>query len=113
MLLDVVGGDGAAVEMKDEFYWDVPKDDRCRVYVSPIELTLGQLTDDWNELKRTGRGGIDAVPYALVWRPRSCEESVRKGCRAHRLNLGAQPAQALQQAGATVVRLEQLKAVAQ
>ncbi|SRR5260221_14206217 len=67
MLLDVVESDRATVEIEDDYYWDVPKDDRYKVYVSPADLTLGQLTDDWNELRRIGRGEVDALPYALVW----------------------------------------------
>jgi hypothetical protein len=66
-LLDVVGSNGATVEFADDYYWDVPKDYRYKVYASPAELTVGQLSDDWNELRRIGRGEVDALPYALVW----------------------------------------------
>lgn len=67
ILLDEVERGGSTVEINDDYYWDVPKDDRYKVYASPTELTLGQLTDDWNELRRIGRGEVDALPYALVW----------------------------------------------
>jgi hypothetical protein len=66
-LLDVVERDGTTIEIADDFYWDIPKNSRYEIYVSPAELTVGQLTEDWNELRRIGRGEADALPYALVW----------------------------------------------
>ncbi len=66
-LLDVVESNGTTIEIADDYYWDVPKNDRYKVYVSPAELTVGQLSDDWNELRRIGCGEVDALPYALVW----------------------------------------------
>jgi hypothetical protein len=67
ILLDVVESNGAAVEILDDFYWDVPGKHRYQVYEPPAELTVGQLTDDWSELRRIGCGEVDALPYALVW----------------------------------------------
>lgn len=66
-LLDAVETNGAKVEIEADYYWDVPHDDRYDRYASPTQLTIGQLSDDWNELKRIGRGEAAALPYALVW----------------------------------------------
>jgi hypothetical protein len=66
-LLDAVETNEAEVEIEADYYWDVPNDDRYDRYASPTQLTIGQLSDDWNELKRIGRGEAAALPYALVW----------------------------------------------
>jgi TorA maturation chaperone TorD len=66
-LLDAVETNGGKVEIEADYYWDVPNDDRYDSYASPTQLTIGQLSDDWNELKRIGRGDAAALPYALVW----------------------------------------------
>ncbi len=66
-LLDVVASNGTTIDIADDYYWDVPRNCRYEVYESPAELTVGQLTDDWNELRRIGRGEVDALAYALLW----------------------------------------------
>jgi hypothetical protein len=66
-LLDAVELSGTKVEIEADYYWDVPNDGRYDSYTSPAQLTIGQLSDDWNELRRIGRGEAAALPYALVW----------------------------------------------
>ena len=66
-LLDVLETEGSSVEIADDYYWDVPEKYRYQVYESPAELTVGQLTDDWNELRRISCDEVDPFPYALVW----------------------------------------------
>ena len=67
MLLDVAEENGIKVESKRDYYWDVSAEDRYDPYTQPAQLTIGQLSDDWNELRRIGRGETPALPYALVW----------------------------------------------
>jgi hypothetical protein len=54
------------VEIDVDFYWDIPAKERYNPNVVPTNPELGQLSDDWFELKRM----IDGKPslnYGLVW----------------------------------------------
>ena len=55
------------IELQDDYYWDVPQDERYGIREQPAQLDVGQLTDDVNELKRIVRG--DSPPYGLglIW----------------------------------------------
>jgi hypothetical protein len=55
------------VSLPHDYYWSIPKDARYNPYSRPSELTLGQISDDLNELKRIHRGETDPLSYALVW----------------------------------------------
>jgi hypothetical protein len=55
------------VEVDDDYYWSIPKEelyDPARDSVSP---SLGQLTDDWNELQMIRRRERPPVALALTW----------------------------------------------
>jgi hypothetical protein len=67
LLLDSTEEYGSQIEVSADYYWDVPKEARYDTYDSPPELTIGQLSDDWNELQRIRHGQSPAIPYALVW----------------------------------------------
>ena len=68
MLLAHVEADSSqAVEVEDDFYWDVPAEARYDAYVEPKTHTVGQLSDDWGELQRILNGERPPVGYALVW----------------------------------------------
>ena len=55
------------VDLDEDFYWNVPEADRYDSYNEPKELTLGQLSDDWNELAKIAEGDRERISYALVW----------------------------------------------
>ncbi|MGI4760325.1 MAG: hypothetical protein ACRYF0_06445 [Janthinobacterium lividum] len=38
------------IEMLEDFYWNIPDLDLYNIKDDPKELTLGQLSDDWQEL---------------------------------------------------------------
>lgn len=67
VLLDSAEECGKQIDVSADYYWDVPKESRYDTYDPPPELTIGQLSDDWNELQRIRRGQTPAIPYALVW----------------------------------------------
>jgi hypothetical protein len=56
-----------AVEIDDDFYWDVPAEARYDAYGEPKTHTVGQLSDDWRELQRLLKGERPPIGHALVW----------------------------------------------
>lgn len=60
---------GDRVELDHDFFWSVPPELTYAVYTQPQpeQLTIGQLSESWNNLARVNEadGGVPA--YALVW----------------------------------------------
>lgn len=68
LLLEHIEESGSpVVEIDEDFYWDVPADRRYAPYQKPVELTMGQLSDDWSEIQKIVDGSRQPVGYALVW----------------------------------------------
>jgi hypothetical protein len=59
-------GNGA-LEIEEDFYWDVPLAARYDPNSKPEELTLGQLSSDLEEVLSIGAGQREPVSYSLVW----------------------------------------------
>jgi len=57
----------ASVEIPWDFYWEVSREERYDPYSEPKQLSLGQLSDDWNELLKIRDGEMPSVGHALVW----------------------------------------------
>jgi len=57
------------IEVTEDFYWSIPEKHLYSVYSPPpeSELTMGQLSDDWNELTKIASGKSPPLTYALVW----------------------------------------------
>ncbi len=57
------------IEVTEDFYWSIPEKLLYSVYSPPpeSELTMGQLSDDWNELTKIASGKSPPLAYALVW----------------------------------------------
>lgn len=67
-LLSHLEGKGrSSVEISNDYYWSIPKERRYDPSLDPGDFTLGQLTDDWNELQRILEGKSEPFSYALVW----------------------------------------------
>ncbi len=49
-----------------DYYWHIPKKQVYNPYEEPSDFTLGQLTDDWDELKRVLESEIEPFGYDLV-----------------------------------------------
>lgn len=68
LLLDEFESHGASEwEIDEDFYWNVPPDARYDPYNKPLELTLGQLSEDVREVRSIARGDKPSVPLGLVW----------------------------------------------
>lgn len=57
----------ATITIPADFYWHIPKELKYDTYIKPEEFTVGQLTDDWQELKKILSGETPPVEYAMVW----------------------------------------------
>jgi len=57
------------VDIPNDFYWFI---DKAKVYdpykePNPSDFTLGQLSDDWNNLLKILNNENEPIGYALVW----------------------------------------------
>lgn len=55
------------VKITEDFYWDVPAENRYDQYEKPTLLSIGQLSDDINELNNMVMGRSTVVSYGFVW----------------------------------------------
>lgn len=55
------------IELSVDYYWDISKEELYQPYDAPEKLTIGQVSDDLNELRRVMRGERAVIPYHLVW----------------------------------------------
>lgn len=55
------------LKFDEDFYWNITQEDRYNPYDEPKELTLGQLSDDWLEIKKIASGENETIGFALVW----------------------------------------------
>jgi len=67
-LLDHVESLGVKeVDLSQDYYWTLPPDQLYDPALTVPNPSLGQLTDDWNELQLIKRGERPAVAIALSW----------------------------------------------
>ena len=66
-LLTLVCATTPVVTIEVDYYWDVSPGARYDNYKQPTDLSVGQLSDDWTEIRRILDGTAEPVPYALVW----------------------------------------------
>ncbi len=57
----------SVVDLDVDYYWTVPEKARYDPYREPGKPDLGQLTDDWAELRKILTGDDAPLNYALVW----------------------------------------------
>lgn len=54
-------------EISEDYYWNISPAARYDPYNEPKEITVGQLSDDWSEVKHILEGQREPLGYALVW----------------------------------------------
>ena len=59
--------DRGALEIAEDYYWSIDKEEAYDPANDPKDLTIGQLSDDWTELSAIKRGEKPPIGYALVW----------------------------------------------
>jgi hypothetical protein len=68
ILLSNVASKGVAtIELDKDYYWDIPLTQRYNPYQEPTEHTLGQLADDWSEIRNLAANNDRIINYHLVW----------------------------------------------
>lgn len=56
-----------SVEITEDYYWNIPEEQKYNVLKNPSELDVGQLTDDWEFLRKIGEDDDHTIAYAFVW----------------------------------------------
>jgi hypothetical protein len=56
---------GSEIDLKNDFYWAISSEDLYNPYVEPKSITLGQLSDDIEELSRLEGSDDTAIAYDL------------------------------------------------
>ena len=55
------------VEIKEDFYWNIPREHKYNPYKEPENLDVGQLQNDWDEILKISSKESEPITYALVW----------------------------------------------
>ena len=56
-----------SIEIEEDLYWEVGADDRFDLTRTPEQLSVGQLTHDWERLATILDGSRPPIGYALTW----------------------------------------------
>jgi hypothetical protein len=56
---------GDTIELPYDYYWDIAMDDLYNPYQKPVDIVLGQLSDDLEEVRKLSVSDNDAIPYDL------------------------------------------------
>ena len=57
----------SSLDLRHDYYWNVPTTQRYDPYENPVELDLGQLSFDLEHIEALASGRRDPVAYDLVW----------------------------------------------
>lgn len=56
---------GDEIELKNDFYWDISSNELYKPYKEPTDISLGQLSDDLEEVQRLSLYPEEAISYDL------------------------------------------------
>ncbi len=57
----------SAVDLEEDYFWSIPPATQYDVYDSPADLTIGQLSESWQNIKDLLADPDHVVGYHLVW----------------------------------------------
>jgi len=58
---------GETIEIKDEdYYWAINQDEKYNPYQQPSELTIGQLSEDWDSMSEILNKQRSPISYDFV-----------------------------------------------
>ena len=67
LLHDLREAKGEVIEVEPiDYYWSIPREELYNPYEEPNDLTLGQLTDDLEEMKKLAEGKAEPASLDLV-----------------------------------------------
>jgi hypothetical protein len=58
---------GNSIHVPVDYYWSIPAKSLFDVYVRPAELSIGQVSEDWNWLQEIAEGKKSPTPQAMAW----------------------------------------------
>jgi hypothetical protein len=67
LLEHVRSAHGEMIEIEHDMFWAIPPDALYDVYEKPAELTIGQLTESWDNVSGMVREEQPPLSYGLVW----------------------------------------------
>ncbi len=57
----------SVIDVDEDYYWSVPDNEVFDVAKDPVELDVGQLTSDWDDLEKIKDNSMPPVGYGFVW----------------------------------------------
>ena len=57
----------AEIEVDSDYYWSIPNEKLYSVYEDPSDFTVGQLSEDLENVKAIVAGTKVPIAYGLVW----------------------------------------------
>lgn len=58
---------GKTIEIEEDYYWFIPKEELHDPTKMPVTMSLGSLADDWGKIQELERGTKEPFGYMLVW----------------------------------------------
>ena len=58
---------GKELSVDEDYYWWIPSELRYDFHTEPSEHIVGQLSDDWENIRRIAAGQDQPVSLALCW----------------------------------------------
>jgi len=55
------------IEVTEDYYWNIPQEEKYVMEKNPENLDIGQLTDDWDLLRKLLENDRDPISYEFVW----------------------------------------------
>lgn len=56
-----------SIKIEEDFYWNIDSKEKYDPYNEPKNLDLGQLSDNWLEIKKIAFQEKQPISYSLVW----------------------------------------------
>ncbi len=67
LIQHIIDNGNKSVNLKVDYYWNIPTSQIYDPYKKPTELTLGQLSFDWDQLIQISQSQKEPIGYNLVW----------------------------------------------
>ena len=56
-----------SIELEEDYYWEIPKNQVYNMHKDPKKLSIGQLYEDMEFLNNILKGRDEPIGYGLVW----------------------------------------------
>jgi hypothetical protein len=55
------------IELNEDFYWNISEEEKYIMETSPVELEIGQLSEDWAFLMTAIEKERETLRYEFIW----------------------------------------------